>query len=159
MSQGGITLIPLYRGWERYQGLLTQAIGPLSPDQLAVQAAPSLRPAWVLAAHIIAGRVYWFHRVLGEGDPAIAPMQASDDDGMPSRNAAELVDGLEATWQVLQGCLQRWTPTMLDDSFVTPRGRTVTRQWVIWHVIEHDLTHGGELFLTLGMHGLPTPDL
>ena len=34
-----------------------------------------------------------------------------------------------------------------------------TRQWVIWHLIEHDLHHGGEAFYTLGMNGLPTPDL
>ena len=30
---------------------------------------------------------------------------------------------------------------------------------IIWHVIEHDLHHLGELFLTCGMHGLPVPDL
>jgi uncharacterized damage-inducible protein DinB len=36
---------------------------------------------------------------------------------------------------------------------------TLTRQWILWHVLEHDLRHGGELFLTLGIHGLPTPDL
>ena len=35
----------------------------------------------------------------------------------------------------------------------------ITRQWVIWHLIEHDLHHGGEISLTLGMHGLPAPNL
>jgi uncharacterized damage-inducible protein DinB len=25
---------------------------------------------------------------------------------------------------------------------------------VVWHVMEHDLHHGGELSLTLGMHGM-----
>lgn len=48
---------------------------------------------------------------------------------------------------------------MLDDHFTTPRGYQFTRQWGIWHVAEHDMHHGGELFFTLGMHGLPTPDL
>ena len=31
---------------------------------------------------------------------------------------------------------------------------TVTRYWVIWHVLEHDLYHGGELSNTLRSHGL-----
>jgi len=30
---------------------------------------------------------------------------------------------------------------------------------VIWHLIEHDLHHGGEIALTLGLHGLAAPDL
>jgi uncharacterized damage-inducible protein DinB len=30
----------------------------------------------------------------------------------------------------------------------------VSRAWVVWHVMEHDLHHGGELSLTLGLHGL-----
>jgi uncharacterized damage-inducible protein DinB len=35
----------------------------------------------------------------------------------------------------------------------------VSRSWVIYHVMEHDLHHGGELSLTLGIHGLPGPNL
>jgi len=29
-----------------------------------------------------------------------------------------------------------------------------SRAWVIYHLVEHDLHHGGEVSLTLGMHGL-----
>jgi uncharacterized damage-inducible protein DinB len=35
----------------------------------------------------------------------------------------------------------------------------ITRQWVIWHLIEHDLHHGGEISLTMGMYRLKAPDL
>ena len=31
---------------------------------------------------------------------------------------------------------------------------TLTRGWVIWHVMEHDIHHGGEIAYSLGMHGL-----
>ena len=30
-----------------------------------------------------------------------------------------------------------------------------SRAWVVWHVLEHDLHHGGEVSLTLGVHGIP----
>ncbi|MGH2561449.1 MAG: DinB family protein [Thermomicrobiales bacterium] len=159
MQQNATTLAPFYQGWERYQTLLTEAISPLSAEQLALQAAPSLRPVWVLAAHIIGTRIGWFQTVMGEGDSALAVYDPWDADDAPPRTAAELVAGLEATWNMVQDCLNRWTPADLDYTFTTSRGRTRKRQWVIWHVIEHDLHHGGELFLTLGMHGLPTPDL
>ncbi len=68
-ESGTGTLLSFYRRWDRYQTLLTQAIAPLSAEHLALSAAPALRPAWVLAAHIIAARVYRFHPVLGEGLP------------------------------------------------------------------------------------------
>ena len=158
MEQDHRTLAAFYDGWDRYNNLLIEAIAPLSPAQLALAAAPSLRPVWLIAAHIAGTRVGWFGGLMGEGDAALAPLYEWDVDGAPPRTAAELVDALKVTWQMIADCLDRWTPAMLDDTFVE-HGNTVTRQWVIWHVIEHDLSHGGELFLTLGAHGLPTPDL
>lgn len=159
MQQDRGTLTPFYAGWERYNGLLTEAIAPLSPDQLALRADASLRPVWFLAAHIVGARVGWFHGVMGEGGPAIATFGPWDEDDAPPRTAAELVAGLDATWAMIRDCLGRWSPAMLDDPFTTRRGRAVTRQWIVWHVLEHDIHHGGELCLTLGMHGIPVPDL
>ena len=162
MRGDGATLAPFYKGWEEYQGLLIEVIAPLSAEQLALSVAPSQRPVWLLAAHIIGTRVGWFQGVMGEGDAAVAAFDPWDAEGAPPRTAVELVEGLEATWRMIAGCLDRWTPAMLDDPFTRQRPRgtvTRTRQWIIWHVLEHDLHHGGELCLTLGTHGLPTPDM
>lgn len=158
MYSSTMTLTPFYRGWEAYQGMLVAALAPLTDAQLALRASPPLRPVWFLAAHIIGARVWWFHQ-LETLDPALMALGEWDVDDAPPRTAAELAAGLEATWGMIAGCLDRWTPAMLDDPLTTPRGRAVTRQWVIWHVLEHDLHHGGELCLTLGVHDLPTPDL
>jgi uncharacterized damage-inducible protein DinB len=138
------------------------AVAPLSAVQLELRAAKSLRPVWLLAAHIISARAYWFHATLGEGEGALEDYRdyrTWDDPGQPERSAAELEVGLERTWELIAGCLKRWTAADLDASFTTPKGRTVSRQYVIWHVLEHDLHHGGELGLTLGMHGVPAPDV
>ncbi len=35
----------------------------------------------------------------------------------------------------------------------------LTRQWITWHIIAHDLHHGGELTLMLGMQGIALPEL
>ena len=159
MQQHGTGLAPFYKGWDAYQGLLVRAIEPLSPEQLAMRLTPSLRTIENLAAHIVGARARWFHDTLGEGDQALDDLVFWGQEGEPPRSATELAGGLEVTWGLIQDSLGRWTPAMLDDPFTSRRGRAVTRQWVIWHVIEHDLHHGGELFFTLGAHGLPTPDL
>ena len=153
------SIAPFYKGWDNYQRMLVEAVAPLSDTQLALLAAPNLRPAWALAAHIIAARASWLHRRLGEGPAELLAYLPWDDDGEPQRGAAELVSGLDATWAVIADCLNRWTPAYLEGVIQHPVHGPLTRQWILWHLIEHDLHHGGELFFTLGMHGLPTPEL
>lgn len=156
-------LFSFYKGWDAYQELLLKAIAPLSTEQLNLRAAPHLRSIGENTAHIIGTRVGWFHMLMGEGDAEeIAPMDTWDLPGAPERSATELVRGLEATWQMIQNTLNRWTPADLEHVFVRTRGEEeerFSRQWVIWHVIEHDLHHGGEVSLMLGMHNLAAPDL
>ena len=158
MTETHTTLAAFYKGWDDYQVLLIKAIAPLSPDQLALQVAPQLRSIGEIAAHIISARVWWFHNIMGEGSADIASMVSWDDDGAPSRTATELVSGLESTWLMIQNALERLTPADLEQRFQR-RETTVSRQWIIWHIIEHDLHHGGELSYSLGIHELAAPDL
>ena len=136
-------------------------LAPLSADQLALRAAPNLRSIGEIATHVIGARARWFHDLMGEGDQEFAALATWDRKGMPIRSAAELVNGLELTWRVMNDALARWTPADWDQTYEGEDGEpaSFTRQWVIWHLIEHDLHHGGELSLTLGMHGLTAPDL
>jgi len=148
-----LTLVPFYPGWADHQQLLVEAVAPLTAAQLALRAAPGLNPAWMLAAHIASCRVGWFQQLMGEGDPALGEIHEWDVDGAAPRTAAELVTALTATWEMVSDCLTRWGPSMLDDRFERPGRPPRTRGWVVWHVLEHDLHHGGELSLTLGAHG------
>jgi uncharacterized damage-inducible protein DinB len=163
MAKQHTNLLPFYQGWEQYQKLLIAAIAPLSAEQLALRPAPHLRSIGENVAHIVGTRVGWFHKGMGEGDAEIVlPLETWDEEGAPARSVAELIHGLEVTWHMLQTSLASWTPADLDYVFEkTSYGQMfhLTRQWIIWHVIEHDLHHGGEVSLTLGMHGLAAPDL
>jgi len=163
MPETSTNVAPYYKGWETYQDLLITAIAPLTAEQLALRAAPHLRSISENMLHIIAVRARWFHRFMGEGDDDIAALMVWDRKESPARSAAELVDGLKQAMQLIQQSLTRWTSTDLEFVFkgADPHygDYSLTRQWVIWHVIEHDLHHGGEVSLMLGMHGLTAPDL
>ncbi len=82
----------------------------LSPDQLALRATPSLRSIEDIATHVIGARARWFYQLMGEGGEEFADLSTWDRQGMPSRNADELVHGLETTWQGMQEAIARWTP-------------------------------------------------
>jgi uncharacterized damage-inducible protein DinB len=48
---------------------------------------------------------------------------------------------------------EEWEKTWPGEDDSEPE--VITRQWVIWHLIEHDVHHGGEISIVLGAHGLP----
>ncbi len=149
----------LPRGWEVYQQRLIDAIRPLSADQLAaLMASADLRSAGMIAAHIVAARVRWLRQVLGEGNEDLDRWANWDREGAPIPTGEELAHALEESWQPLKAGLERWTPVDYEHPFtsIEDDGQEVTdtRGWVVWHLIEHDLHHGGELSLLLGSHGL-----
>jgi uncharacterized damage-inducible protein DinB len=162
MGDAQSTLAVFYQGWQDYQSGLNKALAPLTEDQLTLRAAPRLRTLGGIVTHMIGARARWFHNLLGEGGDAFAALATWDRRGMPARTAPELVAALETTWRVMQDAVARWTPTEWAQRYEGDPGdepASFTRQWVVWHLIEHDLHHGGEVSLTLGLHGLAAPDL
>lgn len=155
------TLAEFYRGWFKYQELIARAIAPLDHAHLGLSAAPHLWSLRMLASHVVSVREWWFHSWMGEGGSVLA--KYSDWDEKPetaTRSAQDLVRGLDETWSMVASCLERWTAADLGVEFTRPVPNSAgerpvrTRQYIVWHVAEHDIHHGGEISLTLGMHGL-----
>lgn len=160
MAEQSLALFPLHKGWATYQALLIKAIEPLSLDQLSWRPAPRLRSIGENASHIVVARAGWLHYNLHRGDESLLPLaEWSGRPDQPGHSAAELINGLEATWQVIRDTLNHWTiadlAELVHDTDENGQDYTITRQWVIWHLIEHDMHHGGELSLSLGIYGLP----
>lgn len=162
MDQEQSLVSTIYANWQNYQNLLINALAPLTIDQLNLRAAPDLRSIEEIATHMIGARSRWFHHLLGEGGEQFEALAQWDRQGMPVRSAAEITEGLETTWSGMQAAIRRWSPDEWQQTYPgedPSEPETITRPWVIWHLIEHDLHHGGEISLTLGMHGLSAPDL
>jgi uncharacterized damage-inducible protein DinB len=172
---GTPVLQTFYEGWADHQRLVLAAIGDLSQEQLALRTAPDEMAIWQIASHMAGSRAYWFHDILGEGDPAVrdmfrvasttVPGLALDDAGWEDdethpRTATEIVDAFHQTWGLIEGCLERWTPQDLTAELPQgSSGRLTTRGWVIWHLMEHEAHHGGAISLVLGTNGLPGLDM
>jgi uncharacterized damage-inducible protein DinB len=156
-----LSLISFYAGWSVYQQALVDVIVPLEASHLDLRASSHTWTVGRIAAHIIAARVWWFHARSGEGtdlatDEQWNTMERWDGASAPGRNVAELIRGLELTWDMIESALQRWTPTDLEYVFAPHPEDAVarSRRWIVWHVLEHDLHHGGEISCILGAHGL-----
>ncbi len=164
MAETSTSALALYPGWETYQELLINAISPLTPEQVTLRPGPHLRSIGENCLHIIGARVRWCNLVLGIGDETFAAFGQWDRPGMPERSAAELASGMRESWQVLRDALARMAPANLDDTFPNTdrepgEPEVFTRGWILWHLIEHDIFHGGEISLILGANGLAGLDL
>jgi uncharacterized damage-inducible protein DinB len=178
MADAARILEPFAEGWAGYQRLILEAIGPLSAEHLSSRTAPHQWAVWQLAAHMAGSRAYWFHDVLGEGDAAVLDMFRVDSTTLPDlpledagwedderrpRTASELTEAFERTWAMIDESLRRWTAEdlVVEYSRTWRNGgvETFTRAWVVWHLIEHDLHHGGEISQILGTNGIPALEL
>ena len=171
MTEQGSPLATFYKpGWENYQHAVVQTIAPLSSEQLALPVAPHYVSIRELLVHMLGARVLWFsgwmgEEMMGEANAAMARWWSSDESAEPE--AADLAAMFEESWHVIASALDRWTSADLEQLISPPasyqewrrsRGKEEapahTRQWIVWHVMEHEIHHGGELSLTLGTHGL-----
>lgn len=154
-------------GWEKHNALLVKMISPLREEDLALFVGKGLWSVRVLACHIVSARAWWFGSWMHEGGEEFERLVTIDDDELetPTRDAGAICAALDSSWAEVARCLQNWSDADLDTNFQRPEPNaagerpTRDRRYIIWHVVEHDVHHGGEISLTLGMHGRKGLDL
>jgi uncharacterized damage-inducible protein DinB len=168
------SLASLLDGWNGYQESLVHAITPLDHAQLAWRPAPDLRSVGELARHVALGRLSWFLRMGPPGSADLANQvehwEVDEDDNRQileqsidiTGQASELVGWLESSWKMIDLTLNSWDTADLARTYRhTWNGQVyiVSYQWTIWRILAHDLHHGGELSLMLGMQGIEAFEL
>jgi len=167
-------LAAIFEGWDGYQISLVHAIASLTPEQLRWHPAGDLRTVGQLARHISLGRLTWFVRMDAPGSAELAGRISTwetDSDGNRhivedaiaiTEDPAGLVYWLEATWKMIAATLEQWQVSDLSRTYRhTWNGTTYANsvQWTIWRILTHDVHHGGELSLMLGMQGIESFEL
>jgi uncharacterized damage-inducible protein DinB len=158
---------PFYDRWPQYNRRLTEIVGAMSDEQLAIRPAPDLSPIWATVGHTAGVRVYWLCAVVGEPGAEATPFDPQAEEGWEDdldhpRGADELVFALNSTWAIIDRCLDQWTPAMLDETverFYGEQRQVHSRASILQRLLTHEAYHCGELSQTLGIHGLPQIDL
>ena len=115
-------LLRFYDGWRLANDRLSEMIGSLTREQLALRPAANLWPIWATTAHVAGMRVYWLCTILKEPGAESTPFDNPTGEGWEDelshpRDSSELTSALASTWQIVQRCLERWTPDMLAEEF------------------------------------------
>ncbi len=162
-----LTIRTAYDMWPQYNRRLRDVVAPMTDEQLAIRPSPGGSPIWATVGHTAGMRVYWLCDVVGELGAERTPFTdfangGWEDDLDHPRGADELVDALDSTFRIIEGCLDRWTTAMLTDKIQRDYNGTIqvhTRSSILQRLLTHEAYHCGELSQTLGIHDLPQIDL
>ena len=161
------TIRSAYSKWPDYNRRLRDVVAGLTDEQLAMQPSPERWPLWATVGHLACQRVFWLCDFAGEPGADTTPFTNAasdcpgDDDLEHVLGPEALVQALDATFAIVQGCLDRWTLDMLDEELRRPEWDSSwvhTRGAVIQRVFSHDVYHSAELNETLGRAGLTKID-
>ncbi len=163
-----MTIRPAYSSWPMYNQRLRDVVGTMTLEQLTFQAAPDRWPIWATVGHAACQRVFWLCDFAGEPGAETTPFTNAsfdcpgDDDLEHVLDADALVGALDATFRIVENCLDRWTLDMLDEEIRRrwdTEERVHGRGWVLQRVFAHDVYHCAEVNETLGTAGFPQIDL
>ncbi len=163
MIENSTSLKDIFNGWNSYQVSILHAIQPLTDEQLVWRPTENLRSAGELAGHIAFGRIGWFARM-----PAPLSVELNEkaqklgDESAIATDKDEILSWLEASWQMIDATLNEWTVKDLSRTYLQEfRGKVyrISFQWTVWRILSHDMHHGGELGLLLGLQGIQVPEL
>ncbi len=174
MSNSPESLRAVFEGWNGYHQSIVNAVSPLTQEQLIWRPAKKFNSVGELVRHISLGRLTWLLRMDAPGSAQVATHISEwyqDEDGNRvfeeesiaiSEQAAELVRWLEMTWRIIENTLDTWNVADLWQTYPhrwNGQVYVVSRQWTLWRVLNHDLHHGGELSLMLGLQGIEAFEL
>lgn len=166
-SMSKVTIRPAYDMWPQYNRRLREVIAAMTDEQLAIRPSHEGSPIWATVGHTAGVRVYWLCEVVGEPGAETTPFAdvantGWEDDLDHPRGADELVQALDSTFRIVEGCLDRWTVDILAETIHRDYDGTTqvhTRGSILQRLFSHEAYHCGELSQTLGIHRLPQIDL
>lgn len=163
MNEPHPSLVSIFDGWDGYHTSILHAVETLTPDQLAFRPAPGLRSVGEVASHIALGRIEWFARMPAPGSLELAQQAAVLGGYTTIANDRDAICWwLNASWQMIDQTLRQWTSADLARTYhheYWGKVYAVSYQWTIWRILTHDIHHGGELALLLGMQKIEVPEL
>lgn len=140
--------VAIFLPWKHIRNELIAMVDLFSEEDLGFQPFPASWTVGKMFLHIAETEDYWIHAVVRKELPLDIRYNLTD---YPSTRAikSKLAVSHERTFQFLE----RLKEPDLDWRFSPPDGSSYGLYDILWHVLEHEIHHRGELSLTLGMLG------
>lgn len=145
----------LFGHWQEVRKGLFQALDRLADAHLDFVPREGLWSLGTTARHIANAEEGWF-RYAGTRELAEWPGAYTAED-YPT--VASIKTLLSDVHERTEAYLTTLGVADLDQVLNMPWGEELSLRWIIWHVLEHEIHHRGEIFLMLGLLGLEAPEV
>jgi uncharacterized damage-inducible protein DinB len=134
--------------WKLVRADLYTIIDMFSQDELSFTPFEGSWSVGKIMLHIADCENYWLHGLVrGEIEPGTYYDLADHP------TTTTIKKSLEKTWKKTAAFLENLDENDLDQVYTTPHNESFSLRWIIWHVLEHEIHHRGELSLVLGLLG------
>lgn len=138
----------LFAHWDQVRKDLVKTIQQFSEEELKWVPFEGSWAVGQIMLHIADCEDNWLHGVVrGEFEPWIFYPLAD----YPTRKA--ILEVLERAHQRTNAFLDGLATSDLGRVYTIPDGAQFSLYWILWHVLEHEIHHRGELSLILGLLG------
>ena len=142
--------------WRTVRAGLFEALDQLHDAQLDFKPREGLWSLKETICHIAGAEEGWFryivsHELRGWEE---AEFKASD-----YTTVAALKQLLSTVHERTEAFLIPNGDALFNQVVQLPWGAVTTIGWVVWHVLEHEIHHRGEIYLILGLLGMEAPDV
>jgi uncharacterized damage-inducible protein DinB len=145
----------LFGHWKEVRKGLFQALDRLADTDLNFVPREGLWSLGTVARHIANAEEGWF-RYAGTRELAEWPGAYTARD-YPT--VASIKTLLSEVHERTEAYLTTLGVADLDQVLDMPWGEELSLRWIIWHVLEHEIHHRGEIFLMLGLLDLEAPEV
>jgi uncharacterized damage-inducible protein DinB len=145
----------LFGHWEVVRRYLVEALQLLEDCQLDFVPREGLWSLGETARHIARAEEGWFrYAVTREHSEWPAAYTAREHPTVGS-----VVGLLREVHGRTEAFLEKTDVAELDQLVELPWDEKLTLREIVWHVLEHEIHHRGEIFLMLGLMGMEAPDI
>ncbi|MGQ0548896.1 MAG: DinB family protein [Armatimonadota bacterium] len=158
--------IDLFPYWADNRALLAEIIRPLKEHDLEFRPAVGQRTIGDILRHVITAEEYWWRGgILGE--PFGAGRPADWDTLTDEQKAAyrrqrfptlpSILQGLQTAHEPMAEFLARTDAAALCEKRRATWEEDNTLRWILWHLVEHDQHHRGQIYTRLRLLGYDPP--
>ena len=144
----------LFGHWGVVRRGLVRALDSLADEQLEFVPREGLGSRGTVARHIAVAEEGWFRYVV------IRERDGWPDYAVEDYPTVESIKGLLADVRARTvAYLEGIDVADVDRVIETPWGEKLSIREIVWHVLEHEIHHRGEIYLMLGLLGMEAPDV
>ncbi|HMV42956.1 MAG TPA: DinB family protein [Leptospiraceae bacterium] len=145
-------LYELFPHWETRTNRILKSLENRTPYELDFKFRSNMRSLGNLYRHIISAEIFWMEDVVaGRGQ------MFSEIDEKEFSNAKSISDKWRSVRNRSQKIVKPFSLSDLKKTFQNPRKKSFDLNYILWHVVEHEIHHSGQISAMLRAQNLPSP--